>query len=488
MQQEAVECGAASLSMVLAYYHKWLPLERVREDCGVSRDGSSAKNILLAARRYGLEAHGYRLEPEELRKDATMPCILHWNFNHFVVLRGFRGDKAVINDPGYGTVVVSKEDFDQSFTGVVLCFERTADFVPEGKRPSVLRFVRNRLKGTASAFAFVLAITAVTSIMAVLAPIFSRVFIDDLLAGERPEWLMPFVYLFAGFIALQAIIGALKLKYQLKIERKFAIIANGSFVWQVLRLPVSFFSARFAGDIAMRQSANEAIATTVFNRLAPLILDAVMLVFYLTVMLRYSVVLTLIGLGCAVINMLLTGYTARKRTNISRASMLLEGKLEATTLSGVEMIETIKASGAEDGFFQKWAGYHAALNSASVANARLDALMGAVFTLLSSLSGVFVLCMGASEIMRGQMTVGMLLAFQGFLTGFLGPVDSFSSMRQELTQMSATMERVQDVMDYRADQYRYADPAHEGEYAKLSGSVELKNVTFGYSPLSPPLR
>lgn len=487
LQQEAVECGAASLSMVLAHHGKWLPLETVREDCGVSRDGSSAKSIVTAARRYGLKAAGYRLEPQELRT-APMPCIIHWNFNHFVVLCGFRRGKAIINNPASGLEQVPLAEFDNAYTGVALVFEPTDAFVREGRRPSVLGFVRQRLKGSAGLIAFVLLVSLLTSAMGVAAPLFSRVFLDSLLTGARPEWLMPFIYLFSAFIVMQTVVAAISQNYNLKISGKFAIIASGSFMWQVLRLPIRFFSARLAGDIAMRQQANEGIAATVFERLAPLVLDMVMLVFYLTVMLGYSIPLTLIGLGCAALNLLISGYVARKRLNLTRATMMLSGKLQATTLSGVEMIETIKSSGAEEGYFQKWAGYHAGVNAASVKSARLDGYLGSLAALMGSLSGVFVLCVGAALIMGGSFTVGMLFAFQGFLAAFMGPVDTLRSLREEMGLLRATMERVQDVMDYQPDLYPTASPDDESRtYRKLSGNVEIKNVTFGYNPLAAPL-
>ena len=487
MQQEAVECGAACLAMVLAYHGKWLPLEKVREDCGVSRDGSSAKSIVQAARRYGLKATGYKLEPAELSK-APLPCIIHWNFNHFVVFCGFRGKNAIINNPASGLETVPMAEFDRAYTGIALVFEPTAEFTPEGHKPSVLSFVRSRLKGTASLLAFVLLVSLLTSVLGIISPLFSRVFLDDLLTGSHPEWLMPFVYLFIGFIVLQTVVGAISQNYTLKISGKFAIIASGTFMWQVLRLPVRFFSSRLAGDIAMRQQANEGIAATIFERLAPLILDMVMLVFYLVVMLGYSIPLTLIGLGCAVFNLLLSGYIARKRINITRATMMLSGKLQATTLSGVEMIETIKSSGAEEGFFQKWAGYHAGVNAASVKNARLDGYLGSLAALSGAVSGVLVLCLGALLIMQGAFTVGMLLAFQGFLAAFMGPVETLRSLREEMGLLRASMERVQDVLNYTPDAYPTASLDDEGRiYRKLTGTLEMKNVTFGYNPLAAPL-
>ena len=181
MQMEALECGAASLTMILAYYDKWIPLERVRADCGVSRDGSNAKNVLKAARSYGLIAKGYRYEPEDLKKNGKFPCIIHWNFNHFLVLCGFRGNKAVLNDPAKGTYSVSMETFDKSFTGICLMFEPGENFEPGGKPKSVIDFAKKRLKGAGAAVAFVVATTVISSLIGIINPAFSRIFLDRLL-------------------------------------------------------------------------------------------------------------------------------------------------------------------------------------------------------------------------------------------------------------------------------------------------------------------
>ena len=175
MQMEALECGAASLTMIMAYYDKWIPLEQVRADCGVSRDGSNARNILRAARNYGMVAKGYRYEPEELKREGKFPCIIHWDFNHFVVLDGFKGNKAVLNDPARGVVTVSMEEFDRGFTGVCLMFEPGEEFTPGGKPKSMLAFAKSRLKGTGAAIVFVILTTLITSLIGVINPVFSRI-------------------------------------------------------------------------------------------------------------------------------------------------------------------------------------------------------------------------------------------------------------------------------------------------------------------------
>lgn len=190
MQMEALECGAACLAMVLAYFGKWVPLEKVRLDCGVSRDGSSARNILLAARNYGLKAKGYRMEPKAL-KDIELPAIIHWNFNHFVIFDGFKKDKALLNDPARGTVAVSMDEFDKSFTGIVLRFKKTENFIPDGKPKSILDFTRRRLRGTMDSFIIVGVTGFLIAAVNMVTPVFSRVFIDNILSGKVRSGLVP---------------------------------------------------------------------------------------------------------------------------------------------------------------------------------------------------------------------------------------------------------------------------------------------------------
>ncbi len=488
MQMEALECGAACLTMVLAYYKKWLPLERVRADCCVSRDGSSAKNLLLAARSYGLDAKGYRMEPEQLLKQSKFPCIIHWNFNHFVVLNGFKQGKAVINDPARGTVEVPMAQFDESFTGVVLMFEKSPTFTPDGKPMSVVGFVKKRLRGAGAALAFTIVIGIFGVITGLFSTVFSRVFMDRLLTGQNPDWLMPFLMALAAFSALQLIIGFVQTHHSLKIEGKLAITANASFMWHVLRLPMEFFSQRMAGDISLRQSENETVASSLVKQIAPLLLNFVMLVFYLAVMIRYSLLLTIVGISSLVINMLVGQYISRKRVNLTRVAMRDSGKLASATVAGVEMIETIKASGAENGYFERWAGYQASVNAQGVKAARLNQSLGKIPMLVSSLTNLAILMLGAMLIMNGQFTVGKLLAFQGFLASFMSPALSFLSLNQTMLEMRTGMERIEDVMEYPVDvQYAPAQELMEQDFSKLSGALSMQSVTFGYSRLGVPL-
>lgn len=486
MQMEALECGAASLAMICAYYNKWIPLEQIRVDCGVSRDGANAKNLLVAARSYGFTAKGYRYEPDDLKKNGKFPCIIHWNFNHFVVLDGFKGKKAVINDPAKGNYTVSMETFDKSFTGICLMFEPNENFVPSGKRKSVLSFAVKRLSGAKVAVVFVVFTTLISALIGVITPAFSRIFMDRLLTHESPDWFYPFLIALSAMSALQLVISALETYYSNRINGKLATVGSSTFLWKVLHLPMEFFSQRLAGDIQGRQGSNAGIANSVVNTFAPLALNAIMMVFYLVVMIRYSWILTLVGLSSLVINAWMSSIISKKRVNITRVSMRDAGKLAGATVAGVEMIETIKASGAENGFFERWAGYQASVNAQKVKYAKINQYLGMIPSVVSTITGIVVLTLGVWFAMEGTFTVGMIMAFQGVLSSFSAPATTFISAGQTIQEMRTQMERVEDVMEYREDDC-YKTEVKEENFSKLKGTIELKNVTFGYSRLSEPV-
>ena len=489
IQREALECGATSLGMVLAYFGKWVTPEQLRLDCGVGRDGSSAKNIIKAARNYGLEARAFRTEPEELKKRGVFPCILHWNFVHFVVLCGFRGGKAVINDPDRGRIAVDWEEFDRSFTGVCLTFRPGENFVPDGKRRSVVKFAKQRLHRMGGAFAFIALTSLIASVVGILTPAFTSMFADYLLTGEYDDLLLPFIIALSAVFAVQFITVLIQKWRLTALESKLSSVANASFMWHVLRLPVEFFSQRMAGDISARQSKNESIAYSLIQQLAPLLFNLIMLVVYLAIMINYSLILTLIGVASIVLNMFVSLLVSRKRVNITKVQVRGEGNLSGQTISGIEMIETIKSSGAENGFFEKWAGYQATVNTSSVKFSKLNSYLGSLPSIISTLADVAILITGIWLIIDGQFTSGALLAFQGFMTSFSTPVNDLIGVGQSVQEMRTDMDDIEDIMSYPTDvPDRIEDEIVEGEsYNKLSGAIVMKDVTFGYSRLDPPL-
>lgn len=488
MQLEALECGAACLTMIMAYYEKWIPLEQVRIDCGVSRDGSNAKNILLAARNYGMEAGGYKMEPETLREKGFFPCIVHWNFNHFVVCCGFKGKYAYLADPARGNVKVTMEEFDEAFTGICLMFRPSKEFVPGGKKKSTLDFAAKRLRGARAAVIFVVLTTLINYLFGIINPGFTRFYMDRLLTGENRELLMPFIALLSAVGIVQLIVNASQYIYSLKINGKMAVIGNSTYMWKVLKLPMEFFSQRMAGDIQMRQETNADIASTIIDTLTPLALNAIMMVVYLVFMLRLSPLLTLVGISTIVINIFVGRIISEKRINVTRVQMRDQGKLASATVSGIQMAETIKASGAENGFFAKWAGYQASVSMQEIKAMKLETYLGAVPMFFSTLAEYAVLVIGVQLTMQGHFSLGSIILFQGFLSGFMDPATTIISAGQTIQEMRTQMERVEDVMQYPDDDHFKDDPlSGEKDYGKLTGKVELKNVTFGYSRLGEPL-
>ena len=486
MQLEALECGAACLTMILAYYDKWIPLEQIRSDCGVSRDGSNAKNILKAARYYGLDAKGYRFEIESIKKECMFPCIVHWGFNHFVVLDGFKNNKAYLNDPAKGQVQVSMKEFDEQFTGVCLCFEPSVNFEPSGKQKSVWEFAYKRLQGSGTAIAFTIVTGVIASLVNVISPGFSRVLIDRLLTQRNPEWTIPFIVLLAILDLIQIIMTFVQIEYSNRINSKMAAVGSTSYIWKVLKLPIDFFSQRMAGDIQSRQYENASISNTLVNTLAPVLLNVFMLIFYLSAMFNYSWKLSIIGISALVINSFVSNYISKKRVNLTRVSMRDQAKLSSTTVSGIEMIETIKSAGAENGFFAKWSGYQASVNSQQVKFSKQEQYLGIIPSFISTLANNAVMILGIYLTMNNEFTLGMITAFEGCLGSFMAPAMSIVGAGQSVQEMRTQMERVDDVMEYPVDDVFKQDGEIE-DYSKLTGKVEINNVSFGYSKLAEPL-
>lgn len=486
MQMEALECGAASLAMVMAYHGKWIPLERMRTECGVSRDGSNAMSLISAGRKNGMEAKAFRYDLDMVKEIPT-PAIIHWNFNHFVVLCGFNKKGAVLNDPARGRVTVSMKEFDAAFTGVVLTFNPGEDFQPGGQKKSIISFARKRLKGTKTAFIFVIIMGILAAVLDIIKPLLSKMFMDSILSGDHPEWLINFLWFMIVILAFSLIVAYLQSVYLRKIEGKFAIIANSEFLWHVLRLPMNFFSQRYAGDLAGRQSLNQSITNNLIGDLAPIGLNLMMLLLYLVIMVKYNIWLTLVGIITVLINIYSARLVSEKIMNISRVVMREQGKVESTTTSGIEMIETIKASGAESGFFERWSGYMAREANEGSRLLTTSIYFNTLPQFLTGLANTAVIILGAFMIVKGSFTVGMLLAFQGFISSFMNPAMSLTNVGTMIQQMRASMERVEDVLEYEPDVFYNDKEESEESAAKLSGDIKLKDVTFGYSTMAPPL-
>lgn len=489
LQMEAVECGAASLAMIFAYYKKFLPLEKLRVDCGVTRDGVKASNILKAARRYGFEARGFRKEPAQLM-EMPLPAIIHWNFNHFVVLEGFHQDKVYINDPASGPRVISEEEFDLAFTGVILTFGPGPEFQPSGKKNSFVDSLKEWLTGSRAAITYLVILGLLMVIPGLIVPAFSKIFIDDVLLGSKREWLKPLLWAMGAVVILQAVLTGLQQHYLLKMETKISISNAGKFFWHIFRLPVEFFQQRSAGDISNRMQSNDVVAAFLSRELAETAIGFLTIAFYLVVMLQYSVVLTIISLLTALASIAYLYYSSNKIETLNKKLLQDKGKVMGFSISGLYIIETLKASGSESDFFAKWSGYHAKEINAQQNLGKTTQILFHLPEFLSQFADVIVLFVGGLIIISGNLTIGSLIAFQGLLANFMKPVSGITQMGMQMKQVQGDINRLEDVFKYSIDENVSREVEVENEadaYKKLEGYVEVKDLSFGYNPWDPPL-
>jgi len=488
LQMEAVECGAAALAMVLGYYGRHVSLEELRLACGISRDGSKANNIVKAARNYGLVAKGFKKEPDSLRA-LPLPMIVFWEFNHFLVVEGFGRDRVYLNDPAGGPRAVSAQEFDRSFTGVVLTFEPGPDFVRAGERPNLLLSLKRRLAGSESALAYVVLAGLALVIPGLVIPTFSRVFVDSVLVGGLKSWIAPLLVGMALTACLRAALTWLQQVYLLRLETKFALATSSQFLWHVLRLPIEFFSQRYGGEIGERVSLNDRAARLLSGQLATTLVNVMLVVFYLVLMFQYDRVLPLVGLFIAALNLVGLSLVARRRVDVNQALLQERGKLMGTTMSGLQIIETLKASGGESDFFARWAGHQANVVNAEQQLGLASQALAVLPPFLSALNTLAILTLGGLRIMEGRLSMGQLVAFQSLMASFMAPINQLVELGGTLQEAQGDLSRLDDVLQYPPDP-QTDSPAAPGQTVgklRLAGRLELRNVTFGYSRLEPPL-
>lgn len=484
LQMEAVECGAACLAMILAHYGRILPLEQLRSDCGVSRDGSKASNILKAARQHGLLCKGFKREPAELA-GMTLPAIVFWNFNHFVVLEGFGRGKAFLNDPGPGRRTVTSEEFDQSFTGVVLTFEKGPDFQTGGRRPSVLGALLARLPGSRLALIYIMIATLALALPNLIIPVFNKVYIDNIMVGGLNNWLRPLLVMMTLALLVKVVLVWVQQRTLSRVEMKLAVGASGKFLWHVLRLPMEFFAQRYAGDIEGRVELNDRVAGLLAGELGTNAVNVLLISCYAALMYRYDKVLTMAGVGIAAVNFVALRLMSQQYARQNLKLSMEYGKLMGCSMNGLQLIETLKSTGSEADFFSRWAGYQAKVTNAQQELGSSAQVLSVIPPLLAALNAAAILGLGGLRVMDGFLTMGMLIAFQALMNSFIGPVNRLVNLGTQFQHAGADLMRLDDVLRYPADPGAAPITAVSGE--RLEGEIALRDVTFGYSRLEPPL-
>lgn len=487
LQMEGTECGAAALAMVMAHHGLHVPMEKLRVDCGISRDGSNARNLMQAARAYGFEARAFRMDPGELAT-LRVPLILFWEFNHFVVLEGRRGDIWYLHDPASGPRPVTTAAFDGSFTGIALQIVPGPGFKPGGTPPSLLRGILGRLAPLKPAILYVVLASLLLAVPGMILPSLSRIFVDDVL-GPNPDWLAPLLLALGGTTLVMALLTALQRAAIRMLTIGFLTVKACSLFEHLLRLPMSFFMQRNAGEIQHRIGLNDSLAEMICGQVGQAFTSLFMLVFYGALLLAYDVPLALLGIAIAAVNLLALSAVARRRRVLHQSLAQEQNKLMGMAISGIQLMETIKASGAEADFFARWAGQHAKNSNAEQRVSTSTVFFSALPALLAALNNAAILVFGAWRVMDGDMTIGMLVAFQALMGAFLAPVAQFTQLGAQRQQAKVALDKLNDVEQQPRDPAYERDqtPADPPARRECRGELELRDIRFGYSPVAPPL-
>ncbi|MBE2268569.1 MAG: NHLP family bacteriocin export ABC transporter peptidase/permease/ATPase subunit [Anaerolinea sp.] len=483
LQMEAAECGAAALGIVLRYYGHYAPLEELRLACGVSRDGVNALNLLKAARNYGLEANGIRRGTLEGLRDVPLPAILYWNFNHFVILEGFHRDTAYINDPAVGRRTVSMAEMDGAFTGLVLTFSPTPAFKLRHQPFRLTKALLTRLRGYEAALTFILLITLLMIFPGFVIPAFLRVFVDDILIAGQ-DWMLPLLIGMAVAVVLRGLLTWLQGSVLIRLETRLATHLAGGFFWHALNLPYLFYTQRSSGDIAARVSANDRITQLMTRELAITAINLLLSVFYLSLMFTYSPILTGIGLVFAALNLLVLRLISRRQAAAQQRLQQEHGKLQGAMAAGLRALETLKVAGTEHNLFARWTGLQSAIVNVEQEVGALTVRLTSLSMFLLAFSAALVLGVGGLLVLQNALTVGMLVAFQSLLYGLNDSIERVIGLVNRVQEAEGDLNRLEDVLNNPRDPA--LNETGRGQSVNLTGSVEVKNVSFGFSPLNEP--
>lgn len=492
MQMEMVECGAACLAIVLEYFGRWLPLEELREACHVSRDGCNAADIRRAAERYGLEAKGWRKEVHQLAA-MTMPLILFWSFNHFVVLEGVQRGRFLINDPASGRRAVSESEFGKLYTGVVLEMSPTPEFQRRGRRPGIVKLLGPWLRDFVNPLLYATGCGLLLALPGLASPLLLAGFVDYVMQGNEKSlggW-------FVGWMLVVAVLLYLLTWLQQRCLRRLtlnmSVVKADQFVTTLLRLPTSFFSRRQAGDLVARLQSIDQTSESTTRQLVVLSIEFVMSILFLVLMLAMDVWLALAVSGLALTCMAWMMFLSRFRADSNRVWRKEMGMLHGVEMSSIGRIDTAHLKGLEDDCLARMSGHQAREVVARQKFAALGQLNAALPGLFQFLGGALVLGFGGWRVMSGELSLGFLMGFFVITESFLRPVGRFLEFADNLRILEADMLRIQDVVA-AGDQSERKTLKREiagGGIATLNGRlratgrVRFENVTFGYRQDSP---
>ncbi|MFM7548686.1 MAG: NHLP family bacteriocin export ABC transporter peptidase/permease/ATPase subunit [Cyanobacteriota bacterium] len=491
LQMEATECGAACLAILLRHYGRVVPLLELRQVCGVTRDGSDAASLLRAGKLYGLEGKGYRMDLAALRQQKP-PLILFWEFNHFLILEGFQGQRVAINDPASGPRWVSLDTFSAAFTGVVLQLQPGPTFRRGGRVPNPWLLVGSRLRQEWRPALFSLLAGLLLILPQLAMPVFTQIYIDDVWGSALRQWLKPMLWAMALTIALQAIGNQLQLLGNRHLSRRLETRGALGFERHVLALPDGFFRQRYAGDVSQRQMLNRQVADFISLRLLPLLSGVLLLVLYLLLTLAYSPLLGLVVTLTTALNALMVMISLRQQRDATLQLQKDSGKAEGTLMAALYEIDMVKSTSIESDVLQRFDGHQRKVQSFLHQLSLRQAALGLVPTLLNQLNTLGVLFVGFLLVLDGRLTLGMLLAAQQVAAGLKGEVDRLVAFVADLPDIETAVLRLQDVLDNPRDPLLLTVtppslPPWPADREQLSGQVDIQDLTYSFAPVRPPL-
>jgi len=486
LQIEVSECGAVALGIIAAYYGSWLSLEDLRARCGVSRDGSRASSIVSAAKEMGFEVTALRGEPEALHS-ANEPMIIHWGLDHFLVLESYHNGSWHLNDPARGRRHVNDQEFRKQFSGIILKLKPGPAFKPMGTAPNVLRALMERLQGSNLAIVLACTTSIILVVPGILSPAFRRVLMDQVLSKGLSEWLWPLIGVVIASGVFSALATWLQIKIQHSIETRLAIVGGIAFMQRVLCLPMAFFSQRSSPSVADRVMMNDRVASMLATEIGSNIMSLMMAISYMVVMLMLDFQMGLIAVfsACALVGGLFFLYNRLK----DRQQILLneQGLAMAEGKHGLSMIEVYRASGTQQLLLDRLLA-----RQARVMNLKQSLMFGRAAlrylpAFITAIASAATLGTGGMLILEGKMSLGELIAFQFLLASFLAPVGRLVQIAPKLQEFQESVRLLDDTMRHPMAEEFLASPSAPAIINRLSGSIELCDVTFGFSRLAPPL-
>lgn len=497
-QQEAVECGAACLAMVLAYYGRWVTLEELREQCGITRDGTKATNVVKAARLHNMVAKGLQKDAKDLLS-LPHPLIVFWRFNHFIVVESIDAQRVRLVDPAVGPMTITREEFAEGYTGIALAFEPGEGFTRTKGRPSLVQTISGYLEGFRLGLVFALVAGIALIVPSVLASGFNQLYVDNVLIEGRHTWLMPLVSGMVAAAFLKMLLSYLNQVALARLNTSISTSLAAKQMWRLLELPLNFFAQRYSGDVANRFTLVDRLAGLMSNTLAPALIGIPNLVVYFVLLLLLDPVLAGITALAAIFALTVLSLSVKGLEDASRRMVHDDSKLYSMTIQGFAMIDEFKMSGTETAFTARWASAQARVITADQLSNFRSNVLSEISNLIVGIAGLAVLIVGGLRVMDGALTIGMLLAFQTLMGSFVNPLLGFVGVGGQLQTVRGLVDRLDDIRRYGTTTINTTNLIAQADVPVPEVAVQLEagasalpflaieKLAFGYSPLTPPI-